>query len=64
MGFEVLTVVSIRDVVWVRAPYSLVHTWLWMFCGSILAISAQGIMMGAVGPGQIVCADYLNYTVP
>ena len=21
-------------------------------------------MMGAVGPGQIVCADHLDYTVP
>jgi hypothetical protein len=59
MGFEVLTVVRIRNVVWFRTPYSLVHTWLWTFWRSILDLSTQAIMMAAVGPGQIVCADHL-----
>jgi hypothetical protein len=38
-GFEVLTVLRICSVVWVRTPYSLVHTWLWMFWRRILCLS-------------------------
>jgi len=43
MGFEVLAVVRIHNVVWVRTPCSLVHTWLWMFWRSILILSTQAI---------------------
>jgi len=28
IGFELPTVVRIRNLVWVRTPYGLVHTWL------------------------------------
>jgi len=42
-GFEVLTVVRIRNVVWVRTPYSLVHTWLWMFWRNIQDLSTRAI---------------------
>jgi len=42
-GFEVLTVVRIHNVDWVRTPYSLVHTWLWMFWRSILDLSTWTI---------------------
>jgi len=28
MGFDVLTMVRMHNVVWVRTPYSVVHTWL------------------------------------
>jgi len=38
-GFEVLTMVRIHNVVWVRTPYSMIHTWLWMFQRSILGLS-------------------------
>jgi len=64
MGFEVLAVVRIHNVVWVRTPYSLVYTLLWMFWRSILGLSTQAIMMEAVVPGHIICADHLDYTVP
>jgi len=63
-GFEVLTVVRICNVAWVRTPYSLVHTWLCMFWRNILGLSTQAIMMKAVGPGHIVCADHLDCMVP
>ena len=62
--FEVLTVVRICNVVWVRTPYSLVHIWLCMFWRNILGLSTQAIMMEAVSPGHIVCADHLDCTVP
>jgi len=41
MGFEMLTVVRIHNVVWVRTSYSLVHTWFWMFWRGILGPSTQ-----------------------
>jgi len=63
MGFEMRTVVRICNVVWGRTPYSLVCTWIWMFLRNILGLFTQAIMMEAVGPGQIVCADHLDYTV-
>jgi len=31
---------------------------------SILVLSTQAIMMEAVGPGQITCADHLDCSVP
>jgi hypothetical protein len=34
-----------------------------MFLWNILGLFTKAIMMEAVGPGQIVCADYLDYTV-
>jgi len=34
-----------------------------MFLRNILGLFTQAIMMEAVGPGQIVCADHLDYTV-
>jgi len=43
MGLEVLTVVRIHNVVWVRTPYSLVRPWLWMFWRSILGLSTWAI---------------------
>ena len=43
MGFEVLTVVRIHNVVWVRTTYSLVHTRLQMFWRSILGLSTRTI---------------------
>jgi len=43
MGFEVLTMFRIHNVVWVRTPYSLVHIWLWMFRRSIFGLPTQAI---------------------
>jgi len=37
--FQVLTVVRIHNVAWVRIPFSPVHTRLWMFWRSILGLS-------------------------
>jgi len=44
-GFEELTVVRICNVVWVRTPYSLVHTWLWLFCSIILSLPTRAIIL-------------------
>jgi len=35
-----------------------------MFCRSILGLYTLAIMMGAVGPSYVVCADHLDCTVP
>jgi len=43
MGFEVFTVERIHNMVWVRISHSLVHTWLWIFCRSILGLSTHAI---------------------
>ena len=37
---------------------------LQVFWRSILVLYTHAIMMEAVGPGQNICADYLDYTVP
>jgi len=63
VGFEVLTVVRIQNVVWITTAYGLVHTWFWMFWSSFfLGMSTWAVRLEAVGPGQIVCADHLYYT--
>jgi len=38
-----LTAVRIHNVVWVRTPYSLVHTLLWISWSNILGLSTQAI---------------------
>jgi len=43
MGFDVLTMVRMHNVVWVRTPYSVVHTWSWMFWRSIFGMSTQAV---------------------
>ena len=64
MGFEVLTVVRIHNVV------ELGHHIVWYIHGyECLEERFGSVYMGhqtmeAVGPGQIVCADHLNYMDP
>ena len=65
MGFEVLTVVRIHNVVRVRTRiFWYIHGVMNVLEEHFGSVYEDHHTMEVVGPDQIVCADYLDYTVP